>query len=520
MKTRIIQLTPDDDIVSVRDRLNWMDEPRALLVLPEQGGVLGDGLDLVQLRRYADKLRLEVGLVTADTAVTQQARALGLPTFTSIASGKLNQPEWWRRRRREEWVGLPVGGLPRLRQWTHHQAQGVEDAGEVRRRQKTRPTWRVWLRRYLTLFLFFITLALLSVAFAYTVPGATITLHPKVLPLQISRQVVADPFANSENANEGVVPARILTATETWTASVETTGVVDVPNASAQGVVIFVNKLDEAVVVPAGTRVRTSTGDTVVFQTLESVTVEGGVGNTAEVAVIAIEPGPQGNITANGVNVVEGSLSLELDVRNLEAMEGGSFRQATAVTQADQDRLHSQVLQFVQALALAEMETELTAREFLPAASLSVVAIQHETYSHFVGEQTSRLTLEIQAEVRGTAVDTSTTIGSIYTALAAQVPPGYELVPESIRLEKGDVVAVDEAGRVTLAMNGWGMMAAQLHLTEPLVKISGQERQTAVTYLYNNLPLRDIPQIKIWPGWFTRLPYTPSRMETIIETNE
>ena len=34
---KVIPLTPDDDIISVCDRLDWSDEKRVLFVLPEEG---------------------------------------------------------------------------------------------------------------------------------------------------------------------------------------------------------------------------------------------------------------------------------------------------------------------------------------------------------------------------------------------------------------------------------------------------------------------------------------------------
>ena len=93
---KVIPLDSDDDIVSICDRLDWAGADQVLLVLPEDGGVLAEGLDLVRLRRHADRRRIEVGLVTAVSSISQQAKALGLPTFTTVEAAETSRRGWWR----------------------------------------------------------------------------------------------------------------------------------------------------------------------------------------------------------------------------------------------------------------------------------------------------------------------------------------------------------------------------------------------------------------------------------------
>ena len=94
---KIIPLTPEDDIVSICDHLDWAREQQVIFVLPETGGVLREGLDLVRLLRHADDVRAEIALVTAVPDIARQANALGIPTFTTIG---LARKSWQSRRRR------------------------------------------------------------------------------------------------------------------------------------------------------------------------------------------------------------------------------------------------------------------------------------------------------------------------------------------------------------------------------------------------------------------------------------
>jgi hypothetical protein len=329
---------------------------------------------------------------------------------------------------------------------------------------------------------------------------------------------VADPtLAEASGAS---VPGRVLVVVESWQADVATTGTATVPNASARGTVVFLNQVAQEVEVPIGARVSTSDGNNIIFQTVQAVTVPAVVGGTAETEVIAIEPGPQGNVPANLINRVEGTLAVQLEVINLEDMEGGAVREAQVVAEEDQVRLRSQVLQFIQAVAQAEMEAQLAPEEFLAVDSLRVLQVFDETYSHFVGEQTTLLSLEMRVEMGGTAVNTTDASGLIFDALAAQVPEGFTLVPSSIQFDNGDVLGVDEDGRITFEMLGEAIVAADLALAEPLATVSGQPPDLAAAYLYKSLPLRDPPAVQVWPTWFDRVPYLPARIHTEIVTAE
>jgi hypothetical protein len=422
--------------------------------------------------------------------------------FGTVQASQRSRRGWWRGRRRS-------ARPPRL---------DPADRREARRRLTPRPAWQRWLLRYAAVILFFLTLAALFVGIAYAVPGAVLTLRPVVEPVEVVKPIVADPQLTSVSFSGASVPARQLVVVEEWQAQVETTGSIQIPDAPARGTVVLVNRLAQPIAVPAGTRLSTSAGSRVVFQILEAVEVPGVVGATAEAEIVAVEPGPAGNVAANLINRVEGSLAFQLEVRNLEPTEGGGFRLARAVSQADRERLLAQVLQQLQALALAEMQGMLADNEFLAQESLRLVQTYHESFSHFQGEQADRLTLEVRGELHATAVDETQAVGIVYDELAAAVRPGYELVPDSLTFRSGDVLGVDNQGRVSFEMIGQGAIAARLELDGQISRIAGQEVNVALAYLNQQLPLRDYPAARVWPNWFGRLPYLPVRIQVQVDT--
>ena len=509
---KIIYLDTDDDIISICDRLEWANARQVLFVLPTTGAVLQAGLELVRLRRYADRIRIEIGLVTADGDIRRQATALGIPTFKTIDRAEIDRRGWWRGRRRRERVGVPTvgGGWEQAK----NGRKPIDDDDPTEASQVQGWQWGV---RYAAILLFCAIISLLYVGFVYAVPSATITLHPETVPLRVERQIVADPTLSEINFQSSLLPARLLVSEISWQAEVETTGTVDVPNAPARGFVLFTNLIAQPVEIPANTRVSTADGSNVVFQTVEAITIPDVVGSTAEIEVIAVEPGPQGNVAAGVVTQVEGALATQVEVRNVDGMTGGGLRQQPAVSEADQARLRSQVEQFLRALAASEMEAQLTEHEFLTRDSLRIARVLEQTYSHSVGEQASRLTLAMRVEMHGTAVNTNEASGLAYEGLAAQVPPDFTLVPDSIRFENGNVVGTDDAGRVTFVMIADATAAANLDLIDSTHQIAGQEREIAAVYLQDVLPLAKRPSISTWPIWFNRVPYAEARIEFEME---
>ena len=235
-----IYLTSEDDIVSICDRLHWVQgEHRVLLVLPaEDERLLTEWIDLVRLRRCAEQLRLEIGLAGVNGEVMSQARALGIATFRSEKQAQKARRGWWRGRRGWHRPTRPGATVKLGEEGSLRSLPDEADRREMYRRMAPRSTWQLWMRRYLGILLFFLTLAIFTIGVAYAVPGATVMLYPEVEPLQVTRQIVADPQLESVDFSGATVPGRLLVVTKQWQAEVATTGTLDVPDAPARGTVV------------------------------------------------------------------------------------------------------------------------------------------------------------------------------------------------------------------------------------------------------------------------------------------
>ena len=507
MAISTVRVEPSHTLYDLIAAVEATETQHVLLILPWFGrGVLSEGVDMTRLKRHADHIGKKVGVVTFDSRVHANGRSAKLPTYLFASSGKrrlLTDRAWW----------LPI----EERHGKRSQISAEDRKTVHRRRQPTHRALR-YSYRYIVLFLFFIVITLVAIAGIYTVPQATITLKPVVLPLSISQQIVADPRVAPEDASGATVPGRLLVSVDSWRASVDTSGYAEVPMTPARGLVTFVNRVPQNATIPIGTRVGTSTGERIIFQTTQTVDLPPVIGAEVDVEVVAIELGPEGNLPADRINRVEGALAPQLNVRNLFPMSGGSARFAGAVTPEDKERLREHVLETLVENARLDMRANLTEGEILAEDSVRLIFIYLETYSHFVNEETPQLTLEIRAEVHGTAVDEELANQLVFEEMQRSVPQGFSIMEGTIRPSTGALLGVDEQGRVALEMLGEAFIVADMSLRGPLNTIAGQEPVRAQYYLDEELPLSELPEIRVWPAQFGRIPYAPARIYTQIET--
>ena len=216
------------------------------------------------------------------------------------------------------------------------------------------------------------------------------------------------------------------------------------------------------------------------------------------------------------VNRVDGALSAQLNVRNLTEIGGGSGEFRNAVRVEDVERLREQVYNIIIEEAKAEMKRELTVEEVLAENSVRVVFTYLESSSHFVGEVTDELTMEIRAEVHSTAVNDEVAIGLVDAAVADAIPQGFDLVRDSIEISDGTVLGVDAQGRVSLELTATGWVSAEIDHLPNLDEITGSFIPDAQLYLQENLPLREVPTVDVRPESFERIPFIPARIYTNI----
>jgi hypothetical protein len=481
--TQVIHLEVDDDITAVRARLEKAEAPRVLLVVPPNCQALDSLLDFKLLQRYTEALALNVALVTNSSKRRVLARQLGFSVFASARWGQ----------QRSRW-----------------------------RRPKASPRWGTclsWGERIFGALVFLIALSSLLAIGLLIVPSAEITLALANESVEATVQVEADPELDMIDYQASRIPARVVQVQIDGKAQIPVSGTKDAPDEPARGLVYFINNINQPVTVPAGTVVATSGGTTIRFTTVEEITVQGTVGAVGEVEVVAVDPGPSGNVGANLINRIhqEGTLSLEVRVTNPAPMEGGSVKQVGMVTTADQERLKGVLVQQLLQAASSQLGGLLEEGEFLAPDTVVLDHIVTEEYDIPVEEEADVLTLEMTAMFQGTAVDEEDANALILAALEAVVPGGFALGSQGLQYQRGEITAV-ENGKVSFVMRGAASVMAEIDKGAIKEAIRGKPLDLAEEYLSQNMRLEAPPIIEVTPTWWLeRVPWFGFRINISTE---
>jgi hypothetical protein len=508
-KYEYVQLEPNEDVASVRDRLAFLRGQHVLLIWPESGTALQRKLDLVLIQREAMRLVIRVAFITHDPEVIRHAAELNISTFETI--GASDRGKWKRGRSR---VFTDRFGRP---EDSPEPDELMEVATRVRPARRTTP-----LQVIGRIFLLLTLIAMTGLVAYLLIPSATVTITPAQTRISTDAavQAVVDPDGGTRlDVENGIMSASIARTQIEEQASIPTTGRQELTDAHATGSVVFINRTNSAIRIPIGTLVSTSSGSPVTFRTTQEATVTAGRGLQIEVPVEAVEnvAGDVGNVEAGLINmVVDTVLADQVEVRNLVATVGGQNRTISIVTQTDRDRLLDILRQQIQNTAYNEMLPRLDAPQFIIPETIHIAEERSDwmTFDFEVGDSAEILTLTMRAVVEATVVDESVAQQIAFTRLAGQIPNGHVIRPETLIYERGSVTSVQPGGGVTFTISCSGQIVTDLNTNEIQQNLAGKTVSEAAIYLGSAFDLAEgfAPEIHLAPEWVQRLPLLPLRI--------
>ncbi len=483
MKTQILHLDPHDDHASARDLLAWVQAPRVLLVWPAEGRVLTRRLDLVLLAREAERRGARLGLVTHDPAVRLHAQELGLPVFDGLD----RVPD-------RGWISRPRGRKPR------------PPAREERPPLPAPPPRARPLPAALRYALVALALLAWGSLAAFLLPSAEIVLAPRTRRIDARLTVVLDPQVE-QTTPDGRLPAREVETTVAGSLRAPTSGRVAVPGETSRGRLRVVNLGDAPLTLPAGTGVRSSQRPEVRFLTEEDLELPAGPGVSAEVAIMAEAPGPQGNLPAGTLDSIEGPLGLSIEVDNPEPTRGGTNISHPGVSKGDRIALRQALLDQLLTEAAASLQADLEPGEELAHPSLRVVEVLSEEYDAEVGEARTSLSLEMEVVVQGLAYPQADLERLAQQRLAAEVPRGWEPLSNSMQLRIEETA--DNSRQLALTATMTIMQAVDRAAVSR--SLAGLE-PTAVSPRLRSVGAPALETLSLAPSWLPRLPLLPQRI--------
>ena len=540
---QVLVIEESDDITAIRSRLDFAltslkqetariagspEQIRLLLIVPQKNKALRSLVNMKLLSRWAKGRACEVAIVSAQPAVRDYAKEVGLKIYSN--------------RTRAKWAGWITAQPPvDMASKTEEPAVAPPPPAVVSRKSSStsRTRDRVKKKRYevvsgdsrpgtvglvaqqVGVLILSLVLALfLVMGVVALLPRATVTITPVARQVETELVVKADPGIDSVDFGQLTFPARVDQAELELFGEIDTVETELAPRGLATGQVVFINRTEAEQTIPVSTTLSTSAGEPVGFTTAETVTVPLGVGSASTpTLVIAVEPGPRGNVATGQVNrFADPAYDRLARVVNEQPMNGGAFEPAKIVVQSDKERLDAHLRQMVQQEGLSQLQASLGDQEFIPPESVKVIVLD-VNYREFSGDFSDTFGGEMQAVVRATVIGGYNANRLALAALEAQVPTGFELDLQGLNFGAGEILDIQD-GIVSFRIFASGQAVPIIDpgtVARDIAWLSVGEAQELLSQQYN---LATVPGVELEPAWLAdllgRLPFSPLRITVII----
>ncbi len=495
MKTALIKVDPTDDLASLEDKLAWAKAPRALLLWPEGGSSLQSRLDFVRLRRAADRLGMQIAVITTHRRTRLAASEAKVPVFA-------NRNEALRRGWR--WRRVKVRKRKRRRSLAKLRAAALAAAPKP-----------LGLAKRLAFFALGV-IAFLALT-AAVAPRGIVYLKPLTDTRETTFSASISPAYRTVTLG-GHLPAKQAEAIVGGELEVPVSGVIPFPKSPAEGKVVFTNITLDKVKIPAGAVIRSVSHPKVEFETTRSGTLPAGAGEQLTLPVRARIPGTQGNLPADDLRVLLPPLAFRATVTNPAPTHGGTDISVPAPTKNDYRRAESTLLSQLQAKALAKIQAEHKGY-LVVLPSLQPAEVLERTFSPPAdsGWPSNTLSVGLRVRFRALLVSQKDLKTLAQMLLSVNSPEGLKPLPNTLNVKpQGAVEGLKPPYRWKFRASE--KFSAPLNREQIAVKVLGKPRAEAAAVLQQGLPLERPPRVEVEPRWWPLLPLLPARI-TVVTPN-
>ena len=498
MKTLILHLESHDDVASTIDKISWSRARRFLLVWPKHSRLMRSRLDLVLIQRHCTRLGAQLGIITQDVDIEENAQQLGIPVFYTISQANVSP---WRRKRIRR---------PSVYRRSARAFKRKELVAFYKEKHANPKEWR-WYRKPV----FASSILSVFILLLFFLPRADVTLALAEREQDLRLQVWASPKIPAPNLNGGI-PATIRTAIVEGQDQAETTGNASFPEKFASGQVVLTNLTNEIVIAPAGMIVLVPGDPAVQFLTEREARVPAGIGESTAVTVRAQLPGQAGNVAAGQIRAIAGSIGSNLLVENPEPCSGGTDITGPAPSEQDYESLRARLLSSLEQTAFNEILANTGTDKRLLPQTLKIDKVLEEERQPAIAQPGNRLILRLRVEYNAWLIAPDDLETMVSAVLDASMPEGFAAVPGSLQLlETTDPVT--EQDRIGWEITARRKIRSNLNTGEVISAILGKPRQTAEESISNILDLKSKPLIRFHPDWWPRLPYLPFQIRVEVQ---
>lgn len=492
MKTQVIPLDPHDDLISIRDRMAWAKTPRILLVWPKRGRVGVRPLDLTLLRRHAESLGAELGIVTRDGEMRAAARESGISLFSTSKAAQ-----------KKQWLGRNVGGVKRR--------FPRQDLRAARRELPGNDLFPFTGRSIFRISVFTLGVLAVLVVMLVFIPSAEVRISVPEQKQSLDISISAEPGVEKVQIS-GAVPTHALSLIVGGTASALSTGKATLPDQIATGECLFSNLTDKVVNVPAGTVLLTASNPPISFVTVNPVDVPAKKAKkTVSVPVRAFSAGSGANLPAGAIRLFEGPLGLSLLVLNPASTSGGSDITLDVPTDQDRESLKKRLLVDLEREARGRFQAQINADDVLLPSSLTRLRVVEETFFPPAGHAGTKLSLTMQVEY-GMAYAKSTDLQELAgRVMNASLPTRFVPVAGAIKMQVISAL-IQGQGIVRWQMRAERKVRPFIDSGQVISIVLGKTARRAGSLLTETYGLVQSPEIRISPFGWPWLPFIPMRI--------
>jgi hypothetical protein len=498
VKVQIVYLSPEDDIHSTLDMLGWVKASRALLVWPDHGRVLTRRLDLVLLKRFSLQRHIEIGLLTFDREVRNEASEIGIPVFQSLDV----VPE-------EGWT---------LDDQSEHPARPSRDTDPepflVEPPVERSTGWLERLSPYQRGFLALGILICLTAIIGLLLPSAQIILSPSSVKKEFSFDI---DLAEGEfdGSKMDFISTQTIKLRSEGKSTRQSTGLALVPQSNATGKVIFTSLSQDAIEIPVGTVLCSNDVNGIQFRTTRTAMLPDGIGTSVEVPVEALAPGWTGNVPADSISLIQGPLGILAKVSNLEPTSGGQAEIQHRVLQVDLDQLEEALIRDLMEAAEQDWAASQPPDQILIKGSLELLDVLDRQVDHAPGDVAGTISLTLSLEFSALTLSTKDlhdqTMINFPDELSSQDLP----IPGTFTFSPQILSAEDGSGRrwIKVIVNVETYQAFDSESMKRVIR--GLSPSEAVDLLFEKYPLSTRPEFILKPRWYPILPVVDQRIDFV-----
>ncbi len=491
MKTTIIQIETHDDLVSIREKIEWCTSQRIILVFPKKIKQIPDVLGLRLIQRAATAKGAQIALVTRERILADNAEEVGILVFQSIP---LAQRGNWQVSPSKIEVKKSIKGIEAV-------LEGRDLIAEDLHKHELNP--------FLRIIFFLLALAALISLAVFILPSAQITVYPIAEEQSITLDISASAKAESINI-AGVIPASIQSFTLTLEKTAPSSGISTIGRTPARGEFLVNNLSQNNFVLPIGTVFSVNNETPIRFVSLAESSLSAGATGII-VAAEALSPGEEGNIEAGTAALVEGIYGSMVEAIAADKFTDGSSSILPAPTEEDYLKLQNDSLKELSNSALKNLEQLESENKKVIRETLSVAEILSETRINPVGEPSDSLTLEMKVQFHALFYDPRDVENLMTMILNSNLQKGFHSVgnvsTETIKFvhSLNDETAVWQVNGTRLVVKDWGGDRIQ-----SLIK--GKTIPEALAILNAEIPYTKSAVINLRPKFWPRLPLLPNQI--------